>query len=307
MRTDTGSTTSARRRGDRARATPSNPEPYDFRRPTKLSREHARGLQVVAETFARQWATQFSTMLRDGQVEPGAVTQTTYGKYVAALPAPSLLAVISSPELKDFVLHVEHDLAMAAVDRLLGGRGDAEQPARPATQLETALLRGLLERVVAELPYAFAPLGAVTPKLQQLETNPQFAQVVGPAEALVVMDFSVTVGDVTGSATLAVPYSSMQPLLNPEGTDVRTVSRTNPAAEQGLSDVPMEVGARMRGVRMTSDDVLALAVGDVVRLGHQADSPLLLVAGERAFARAVPANRRNRLACLIVDPRKDRS
>ena len=304
MRTDTGSRTSARRRGDRAVA---DPEPYDFRRPTKLSREHARSLQVVAETFARQWATQFSTMLRDGQVEPGSVTQTTYGKYVAALPAPSLLATISSVELQDFVLHIEHGLAMAAVDRLLGGRGEVEQPTRPATQLESQLLRGLLERVVAELPYAFAPLGELTPHLGALETNPQFAQVVGPAEALVVMDFVVTIGDVIGAANLAVPYSALQPLLNPEGTDVRTTSRTNPAAEQGMSDVPLTVGARMRGIRMTSDDVLALSVGDVVRLGHPADSPLLLVAGERAFARAVPANRRNRLACLIVDPRKDRS
>ncbi|MFC3689507.1 flagellar motor switch protein FliM [Aquipuribacter hungaricus] len=304
MPTDSPTRTAARRRG----ATPAAElEPYDFRRPTKLSREHARALQVVAETFARQWATQFSTMLRDGQVEPGSVTQTTYGKYVASLPAPSLLVVVGSEELSDFVLHVEHELAMAAVDRLLGGRGEADQPARPATQLETALLRSLLDRVVAELPYAFAPLGALTPEITGLETNPQFAQVVGPAEALVVIDFVLTVGDVTGGATLAVPYAALQPMLNPDGVDERTVVRTNPAAEQGLSEVPMTVGARMRGITMSSDDVLALAVGDVVRLGHASDTPLLMVAGDRAFARAVPANRRNKLACLIVDPRKDRS
>jgi flagellar motor switch protein FliM len=303
--TDTGARTAGRRRGGRPAA--ADLEPYDFRRPTKLSREHARALQVVAETFARQWATQFSTMLRDGQVEPGSVTQTTYGKYVAGLPAPSLLAVISSVELSDFVLHLEHDLAMAAVDRLLGGRGEADQPARPATQLEAALLRSLLDRVVAELAYAFAPLGPLTPSVASLETNPQFAQVVGPAEALVVIDFGVTVGDVSGTATLAIPYASLQPMLNPDGTDERALVRTNPAAEQGLSEVPMTVGARMRGVTMSSDAVLALAVGDVVRLGHPSDVPLLMVAGERAFARAVPANRRNKLACLIVDPRKDRS
>ncbi len=305
MPTDTGARNASRRRGGRPGS--GEPEAYDFRRPTKLSREHARALQVVAETFARQWATQFSTMLRDGQVEPGSVTQSTYGKYVAALPAPSLLAVVGSEELGDFVLHLDHDLAMAAVDRLLGGRGETQQPARPATQLETALLRSLLDRVVAELPYAFAPLGALTPAVASLETNPQFAQVVGPSEALVVIDFGVTIGDVSSTATLAIPYTSLQPLLNPDGSDERTATKTNPAAQQGLSEVPMTVGARMRGITMSSDEVLALAVGDVVRLGHPADTPLLMVAGERAFARAVPANRRNKLACLIVDPRKDRS
>ncbi|WP_336922284.1 flagellar motor switch protein FliM [Aquipuribacter sp. SD81] len=280
------------------------PEPYDFRRPVKLSREHGRALQVVAETFARQWGTQMSSMLRDGQVEPGPVTQTTYGKWVAGLPAPSLLAVVTSPQIGDLVLHVDQDVAMVWVDRLLGGRGEAEQPARPATQLETALLRGLLERVVAELPYAFAPLATITARVGHLETNPQFAQVVGPAEAMVLIDFTVVVGEVTGTATLAVPFDAIQPLLDPAG-DERAVVRTNPAAEVGLGEVPVTVGARMRGVRMTSESVLALAPGDVVRLGHRAESPLLLVAGDRPFARAVPADRRNRLACLVVDPRKD--
>lgn len=280
------------------------PEPYDFRRPTKLSREHARALQVVSETFARQWATQMSSILRDGVVEPGTVSQTTYGKWVAGLPAPSLLATVATGEIGDLVLHVPQELAMVWVDRLLGGRGEAEQPSRPATQLESQLLRGLLDRVVAELPYAFAPLGTVTARVGALETNPQFAQVVGSAEAMVVIEFVVTVAEVTASASLAAPFDALQPLLDPAG-DERAVVRTNPAAQQGLADVPMTVGARMRGVAMASEDVLALAVGDVVRLGHGADHPLLLVAGDRAFARAVPADRRNRLACIVVDPRKD--
>ena len=40
---------------------------YDFRHPTKLSRDHARGLQIVYETFARQWATQMTASLRFGR------------------------------------------------------------------------------------------------------------------------------------------------------------------------------------------------------------------------------------------------
>lgn len=302
MRTQADATSTPRRRGGRGSG---SVEPYDFRRPTKLSREHARGLQVVAETFARQWATQFSTLLRDGQVEPGAVTQTTYGKFVASLPAPSLLVIIGSEELETFVLHLENDLAMAVIDRLLGGRGEKVQPVRPITQLETNLLRGVMDRIVGELPYAFAPLGELTPKVAQLETNPQFAQVASPAETMVVIDFAVTVGEVSATATLAMLFSALQPILSPGDADALALPRHNPAAEIGLSGVPVSVGARMRGVRMTSEEVLDLAVGDVVRLGHAASSPLNLVAGDRAFARAVPANRRNRLACLIVDPRKD--
>ena len=37
---------------------------YDFRHPTKLSREHARILQVITETFARRLTTLLTSGLR---------------------------------------------------------------------------------------------------------------------------------------------------------------------------------------------------------------------------------------------------
>ena len=42
----------------------SGPQPFDFRRPSKFSRDHARALQIVNETFARQFTTILSTTLR---------------------------------------------------------------------------------------------------------------------------------------------------------------------------------------------------------------------------------------------------
>ena len=206
----------ARRRGGRTAA--ADLEPYDFRRPTKLSREHARALQVVAETFARQWATQFSTMLRDGQVEPGSVTQTTYGKYVAGLPAPSLLAVISlrgavglrpAPRARP-----GHGRRGPAPRRARRGR-PARAPGHPAGGRACCAACSTASSPSCPTPsrrWARSPR-----RVAGLETNPQFAQVVGPSEALVVIDFGVTVGDVSGSATLAIPYAALQPHAQPRG------------------------------------------------------------------------------------------
>lgn len=288
-------------RGDAA-----GPASYDFRRPTKLSREQSRALQIVSETFARQWGTQFSALLRGGQVQPGHVSQRAYGEYIDSLPVPSLLVLLNADEFEGvFTLHLEHALTMAIVDRMLGGAAPAEQPTRPPTQIELSLLRGLLDRVVAELTYAFAAVMKVTPRIAALETNPQFAQVAGAAETMVVASFEVVVGAVTGAASLALPLDVFGPLLAPvEDHTVRT-HRPDANAERLMHGVPVDIGARLRPVHMTSADLLALQPGDVVRLSHSTDEPLTLVAGGQAFARAVPTSRRQRLACLVVDPRKD--
>ena len=67
---------------------------YDFRRPTKLSREHVRILQIAQENFARQATTTLTSMLRTGaRMELVGIEQFSYYDYVATLPPSYFLAV----------------------------------------------------------------------------------------------------------------------------------------------------------------------------------------------------------------------
>ena len=62
------------------------PQPFDFRRPNKFSRDHVRALQIVNETFARQFGTILSTTLRAvSTVTLAGVEQMTYDEYVLSL------------------------------------------------------------------------------------------------------------------------------------------------------------------------------------------------------------------------------
>src|SRR5690349_20744581 len=65
------------------------PRTYDFRRPTKLSREHVRVLQIAQEAFARQATTILTSMLRaNARFELAGVEQFSYDDYLATLPNP---------------------------------------------------------------------------------------------------------------------------------------------------------------------------------------------------------------------------
>ena len=74
----------------------SGPQPFDFRRPSKFSRDHARALQIVHETFARQFTTILSTTLRSvSQVTVSTVDHISYDEYVRSSPELAFLALLN--------------------------------------------------------------------------------------------------------------------------------------------------------------------------------------------------------------------
>ena len=121
----------------------SEPRPFDFRRQTKLSREHIRTLQIVQETFCRGFSTMLASSLRTvAHVSIRSIEQHSYDEYVRELPNPTLLTLLGLAPLPGAaILQLPTDIAYCAVELLLGGKGSGEQPTRPFTDLELLLLR----------------------------------------------------------------------------------------------------------------------------------------------------------------------
>src|SRR3954463_15217714 len=80
--------------GSRARR--SEPRTYDFRRPTKLSRDHVRVLQIAEEAFARQATPHMTSLLRTGaRLELPGLEQFSYDDSRAPLPEPLFIATFT--------------------------------------------------------------------------------------------------------------------------------------------------------------------------------------------------------------------
>ncbi|HEX8306270.1 MAG TPA: hypothetical protein VF612_15445, partial [Jatrophihabitans sp.] len=73
----------------------SGPAAYDFRRPTKLSRDHVRALQMCYETYARRVTTLLTSGLRQlCQVNLVAIEHQSYEEYIATLAPTTILSVL---------------------------------------------------------------------------------------------------------------------------------------------------------------------------------------------------------------------
>jgi flagellar motor switch protein FliM len=284
---------------------------YDFRRPNKFSRDHVRALEIANETFARQFTTVLSTTLRSvSQVGLVSVGQETYDEYVRSLRNPSYLALLSLEPLSGAaIFHLPLDVVMAAVDRLLGGTGDGPYPERALTDIEDVLVRNLMDRVLRELAYAFDSLMTLEPRIVQQESNPQFAQIAAPSDMVVVVVYDVRIGSVRTEATLCIPFTSLQPVLDSIVGSAIFAGRTaadpvavRAALEGRVDAIPVDVSVRFAPVNLLSSEIVGLRTGDVIPLNHSVDAPLTVsVAGQPRFT-GVAGRKGKRLACLIVDP-----
>lgn len=284
------------------------PQPYDFRRPIKLSREHVRTLQICYETFARQYTTLLTSSLRVvSQITLVSIQQLTYDEYISSLMSPTILVSMSlDPMPGTGILELSLGAGMATIDHLLGGAG-GEQPQRPLTDIEAPLLRGQLTRVLDELRYAFEPHVIVTPKLTGIEYNPQFVQACSAGDAVIVASFEMRVGEEDCLATVCLPFASVFPSLNDDGRDTELTANQRRAREiahrnvvAALGTAPIDVSIRFEPVRMRSEEIVGLRIGDVVQLNHPVDRALTVCAADLTFAHAVPGNQGHRLACLVV-------
>ena len=266
------------------------------------------------ETFARQLSTVLATTLRAGASSAfGKVEQLTYDEYVRSLPNPSYMVILSlNPLPGAALLQFPLPITFAAIDRLLGGTGDAASPKRPLTEIEQNLMRSVVDRALRELEYAYETLVRVEAEIVQQEFNPQFAQIAAPSDMVLVVSFEMRIGEKRGNATICVPFTTMAPVL--ESLASQTLFQDQRGEdpvlwqqklESALYTVPVEACVRFDAVGLTSAEIVALQVGDIVPLNHPVDRPLsVTVDGVRSYE-GVSGRHGKRLATLIVDVNRE--
>ncbi len=274
---------------------------YDFRRPATLAREHSRVLELAFETFARQWGTQLTAKVRvKSVVRLEDVSMQSYDEYAASIPAVTAM-VLCAVEGNDSKLVVQFPSpsALGWVNRMLGASSDSPMPDRKFTQIEQALVQGLMDEALEDLSYSLGPLLNEAVKVDTIQYNSQFAQAAAPSELMIVAAFTMIVGDVSAPATLAVPAGILLGRLkkvNP--TDSRGDAPVKIGAQ--LEQVPVELSVRLSTSFITPGQVLGLAVGDVLPLPHLENRPFDVTLDGTRLATAAPARNGSRAAAVIV-------
>ena len=248
---------------------------YDFKRPDKFSKEQIRTVSIMHETFARLTTTSLSAQLRSMvHVHVASVDQLTYEEFIRSIPTPTTLAIINMDPLKgNAILEIDPAVTFSIIDRLFGGTGEGTKAQHELTDIETSVMEGIIVRILGNMREAWTQVIDLRPRLGQIDTNPQFAQIVPPTDMVVLVTLETKVGDVEGMINFCIPYLTIEPIINKLSTQFwfstvhrGTTTENLNVLKEKLATVDVNVVAEIGKINIPVREVLSLNIGDVVRL-----------------------------------------
>lgn len=270
---------------------------YDFKRPDKFSKDQIRTLQMMHETFARMATTALSGRLRSlSSVHVQSVDQMSYEEFIKSIPNITTIAIVDMAPLKGkAVFEVDPGITFAIIDRLFGGEGKSPNLDRELTDVESSVMEKIIIRLLNDLKEAWTSIIGLRPKLDALESNPQFVQIVPPNDMVVLVTFATKIGEIEGMINFCIPYITIEPIVSKLSAQLwyasirkGSTSESMQALRKRLNSIFVPVVAELGRTRVTFGDVFGLQPGDVIKLDNKFSEEICLRVGTRTKFRCRP-------------------
>lgn len=282
---------------------------YDFARPAKFSKEHLRTLEIIFEHYGRLLSTNLPAYLRRPvQVEVMNSEAVTYSEFSNALSNPVLLGVIDFEPLEgNIVMEIASNIGFAMVDRLLGGAGNPLDKVREFSEIELVILERMFSICVNLLRDPWQNVVSIVPRLERIETNSQFAQIISPSEMIAIITINLKIGDVEGLMNICLPYIVLEPAMDKLNTKYwfstmqdKDVNTYEEAIASLISKAQIPVKAILGSSSISVNDFLNLNVGDIIKLNSRMDDELNVYVGNINKFTALPGSSNDRYAVRLT-------
>jgi len=283
---------------------------YDFKRAVRFSKDHIRTLTRIHENFARYLTTYFSAQLRTFvQINVVQVEQLPYDEFIRSIPKMTILNVFEAEPLEGrMVLEVHPNVAFAMLDRLLGGTGSVPGRIHSLTEIETTVMERIFSRAFDSLQEAWKTVLDIKPRLEALETNPQFMQIVSPNETIALISLSTKIGDTTGMINLCIPHVVIEPIMPRLSVHHWFVSQKKSRApdevemlESRVFKTELPITVELGESVISVHEFLNMTVGDVIKLNKKVNEGLYVKVGDKLKYIASPGTVNGKMAVQIVE------
>ncbi len=257
----------------------------------------------LVESLDEAWDALFK---HDITVTIESMTARPYREIIEEEGARVYMA-FDEPEFGRMMVTLEVPMAVAFVDAMLGGDGEAIGNAETLSPVE----RRLCERIAADLAgmigAAWQPVQPLDLSLWRLETDPQFLAVTGATDTCFSVSFKLQVNENTAfSFAIHYPRAFLDPMLDRLKTTVgeedgEQDDEWRSELMRALSQAPALIRCELGRCRMDIGQFLSLAPGDFLPLSRRADDPCTLRIGREAMFLARAGERDGWLAAEITE------
>jgi flagellar motor switch protein FliM len=272
------------------------PKKYNFKMPSKFNKEQLRTLEIIFENYSRLVSSFLSGYLRTTvHMEVADASQLAFKEFSNTLFNPDVLGIVKLKPLKgSIILEISPSIGFAIIDRILGGPGQGLKRMRGFSDIEQALLSRVVTQLLEYMPETWENVVHLEPRLEKLETNPQFAQLVSPTEIVALITLTIRIGDSEGFVNFCLPNLVLDSVMD----KLYTKYWFNTAGEEGTEAYQDEVQEQLEkakvpiiavvgGTQITVNDFINLQVGDIIPLDSYINSDIKVMVGflHKFFAR----------------------
>jgi len=283
---------------------------HDFKKPPKFANDHKRTLQFINENYARLVQSFLSGYLRSlVQVDVLSVDALQYSEFSNSLANPVVLGIVDfSPLNGSIIFEMDPSIAYSLIDRILGGRGSAMDRVRSFTEIELAILERIIIQILNLMREPWESIISIKPRLEKIETNAQFAQIIHPNEMVALITLNVVVGEVKGMINICIPHMVVEPIMPKLSTKLWFTNIENEKIEHNKQDIEFKIEHTYVPVRallgrtvINVSEFLDLQAGDVIPLETSVNGDLEVLVGDLPKFHAKPGVKKNKVAVKITE------
>jgi flagellar motor switch protein FliM len=285
---------------------------YDFANPQKFSKEQLRTFEIIFDNYSRLLSSFLTGYLRTNvHAEVVNSEQITYNNFTNSLTTPTILGIVDFEPFKgSIILELSTNIGYAIIDRVLGGPGYPMSEVRDLSDIEKVLIERVFVQLLKLMPEPWENVADISPKLDTLETNVQFAQVLAPNEQTALVTLDLNVGGAQGYFNFCIPYIVIEPMAQQINTANWFRSKKLDATdekekyakkvEQKLEKALLDVRAVIGQTKITVGEFVNLAEGDIILLDTYINSELDVKVGNLHKFTAKPGVSRGKNAIQIM-------
>lgn len=283
---------------------------YDFARPAKFSKEHLRTLEIIFEHFGRLVSSNLPAYLRKNvQVDVMNSEAVTYSEFSNALSNPVLLGIVNFAPLNgNIIVELASNLGFAIIDRMLGGLGDPLEKSREFSEIELSVLERIFTILVDLLREPWNNVIEIHPRLERIETNSQFAQIISPSEMIAIVTISVAIGNVEGLMNICLPFMTLEDIMDKLNTKYwfSTMQEKDEESyddyiEMAISKAQIPIKALLGKSSISVMDFINLQVGDIIKLDTMVEDELDVYVGNIVKFKALPGSGADKYAVKVTE------
>ena len=282
---------------------------YDFKRPTKFSKEHLRTLEIIYEHYGRLLSTSLPIYLRKNiQISVASSETVIFSEFTNALSNPVILGIVNFQPLGGtIIIELATQLGYAMIDRMLGGAGEPLDKSRDFTEIEMTIIEKMMVVCMQLMREPWKNVVDLNPMMERIETNSQFAQVIAPSDMIAIITMEMKIGDVQGRMNICLPFFTLESVMDKLNTKYWYANMQEQREENFeeyiealIRRVDVPVKAVLGRTKVAVNDFVNIQVGDIIRLDTDVEHDLNVYVGNIKKFTALPGSSKDKYAVRVT-------